>query len=232
MQDAQQRAYFEPSRELSGIKGAPLSRFDPTRSRPWSRPGNVEWNMAQLSRGSIMNLQKRGDYFEKIDYDIIDPGVDAAYRFEYGLEMLVWAQVFLMAYPRRLEGRSPEGLGRFLGHQEVPRRARHGRHQCRRLARARVRADGGRVPADKLYPLDIDKVSRATTRSKRTVIKWWDTGAIPIQLLTDRSRHDTVWNGRMAACKRPACRRDQLEPGLLKRDAGASPRARRTRRTP
>ena len=88
---------------------------------------NVEWDMAQLSRGSIMNLQKTGDYFEKIDYDLVDAGVDKAYRFEYGLEMLVWAQVHGLPH-RRLQGRRAEGLGRFLGHQEVPRRPRHGRH--------------------------------------------------------------------------------------------------------
>jgi hypothetical protein len=52
--------------------------------------------MAQLSRGSILNLQKHGDYFEKIDYSLVDDGVDPEYRFEYGLEMLLWAQV--MAY--------------------------------------------------------------------------------------------------------------------------------------
>src|SRR5215218_4907051 len=70
--------------------------------------GNVEWDLAQLSRGSIMNLQKSGDYFEKIDYDIIDPNVDAAYRFEYGLEMLVWAQV--LAYRSdQTKGAVPKG---------------------------------------------------------------------------------------------------------------------------
>src|SRR5258708_9631113 len=70
--------------------------------------GNVEWDLAQLGRGSIMNLQKTGDYFEKIDYSIIDDGVDKEYRFEYGLEMLVWAQVlayrtdaFKVAIPNR-----------------------------------------------------------------------------------------------------------------------------------
>ena len=36
--------------------------------------GNVEWDVAQLSRGIVLNLMKHGDYFEKIDYDLIDPG--------------------------------------------------------------------------------------------------------------------------------------------------------------
>ena len=36
--------------------------------------GNVEWDVVQLGRASIMNLMKKGDYFEKIDYDLVDVG--------------------------------------------------------------------------------------------------------------------------------------------------------------
>ena len=142
MNEAQIKAYYEPFEKISGIKVRAFPGSNPTKVKAMVETGNVEWDMAQLSRGSIMNLQKSGDYFEKIDYDIIDPGVDPAYRFEYGLEMLVWAQV--LAYRTdRLQGRSAEGLGRLLGHQEVPRRPRHDRHQRRQLARARIRPDGG-----------------------------------------------------------------------------------------
>ena len=76
MQEAQQRAYFEPFEKLSGIKVRAFPGSDPTKVKAMVETGNVEWDMAQLSRGSIMNLQKRGDYFEKIDYDIVDAGVD------------------------------------------------------------------------------------------------------------------------------------------------------------
>ncbi len=69
-------------------------------------------DLAQLSRGSIMNLQKRGDYFEKIDYDIVDPGVEKQFRFEYGLEMLIWAQV--LAYRTdAFKGAAPSGWADF-----------------------------------------------------------------------------------------------------------------------
>ncbi len=56
------------------------------------------------------------------------------------------------------------------------------------------------VPADKLYPLDIDKAFASYEGIKKAVVKWWDTGAVPVQLLTDREvAITTVWNGRMAA---------------------------------
>ena len=34
--------------------------------------GNVEWDVVQLSRSTVKNLMKKGDYFEKIDYDLVD----------------------------------------------------------------------------------------------------------------------------------------------------------------
>src|ERR1700681_1969257 len=75
MQEAQQRAYFEAFEKISGIKVRPFPGSDPTKVKAMVETGNVEWDMAQLSRGSITNLQKRGDYFEKIDYDLIDDSV-------------------------------------------------------------------------------------------------------------------------------------------------------------
>ncbi len=92
------------------------------------------------------------------------------------------------------------------------------------------------VPPDKrLSDRHRQGLWRATTRSRRDVIKWWDTGAVPIQLLTDREvTMTTVWNGRMAALAggRRACAAISLEPGPARSvTPGASPRAPRTRPT-
>jgi putative spermidine/putrescine transport system substrate-binding protein len=225
MQEAQQRAYFEPFEKISGIKVRAFPGSDPTKIKVMVETGNVEWDMAQLSRGSIMNLQKRGDYFEKIDYDIIDPGVDPAYRFEYGLEMLVWAQV--LAYRKdAFKGAAPNGWTDFWDTKKFPgERAMIGTSAggWPELEFALMAAG---VPADKLYPLDIDKGFASYDKIKKDVVKWWDTGAVPIQLLTDREVvMTTVWNGRMAALQAagvPAA--ISWSQGLLKRDAWGIPK--------
>jgi putative spermidine/putrescine transport system substrate-binding protein len=58
------------------------------------------------------------------------------------------------------------------------------------------------------------------------VVKWWETGAVPPQLLTDREVvMTTVWNGRMAALQEagvPAA--ISWSQGLLKRDAWGIPK--------
>lgn len=44
----------------------------------------------QLSQGSVANLRKHGDYFEKIDYDLVDTAnINPVYRTDYACDMLV-----------------------------------------------------------------------------------------------------------------------------------------------
>jgi putative spermidine/putrescine transport system substrate-binding protein len=82
------------------------------------------------------------------------------------------------------------------------------------------------VPADKVYPLDVDKALASYDKIKKDVVKWWDAGAMPTQLLTDREvTMTTVWNGRMAALQAagvPAA--VSWNQGLLKRDAWGIPK--------
>jgi putative spermidine/putrescine transport system substrate-binding protein len=225
MQETQQKAYFEPFEKATGIKVRVFPGASPTKVKAMVDTHNVEWDIAQLSRGSIMNLMTTGDYFEKIDYSLIDDGVGKEYRFEYGLEMLVWAQV--MAYRTdAFKGAVPKGWADFWDTKKFPG------------DRAMFGTSGGGWPEmefalmaagvapDKLYPLDIDKALASYSKIKKEVVKWWDTGAVPIQLLTDREvALTTVWNGRMAALQAqgvPAA--ISWSQGLLKRDAWGIPK--------
>ena len=56
--------------------------------------GTVAWDVVQLGRSTVTNLMKKGDYFEKIDYDLVDTAnIDPIYRYDYALDMLVWSEV-------------------------------------------------------------------------------------------------------------------------------------------
>jgi len=225
MQEAQQRAYFEPFEKLSGIKVVAFPGSDVTKIKAMVETGNVEWDMAQLGRSTVLNLQKRGDYFEKIDYSLVDPDVDHAYRFDYGLEMLVWAQV--MAYRTdAFKGAVPVGWKDFWDTRKFPG------------DRALIGAGSGNspelefavmaagVPPEKVYPIDMDTAFASYDKIKGDVVKWWETGAVPIQMLTDREVVATsVWNGRMAALQAagvPAA--ISWQQGLLKRDCWSVPK--------
>ena len=105
--------------------------------------GNVEWDVVQLSRGTVQNLMKQGDYFEKIDYDLVDTAnIDPVYRFDYALDMLVWAEV--MAYRTdAFKGAVPGGWADFWDTKKFPGDRALGRRRPE-LAGAGIRADGGR----------------------------------------------------------------------------------------
>jgi putative spermidine/putrescine transport system substrate-binding protein len=225
MQEAQQKAYFESFEKLSGINVRAFPGADSTKVKVMVETGNVEWDLAQLSRGSIMNLQKTGDFFEKIDYDLVDSGVGKEFRFEYGLEMLVCAQV--LAYRTdAFKGAAPTSWADFWDTKKFAGdRAMYGTSSGGWPEMEFALMASG-VEPDKLYPLDVDRALASYNKIKKDVVKWWDTGAVPIQLLTDREvTMTTVWNGRMAALQAagvPAA--INWNQGLSKRDAWGIPK--------
>jgi putative spermidine/putrescine transport system substrate-binding protein len=230
MQETQKKAYFEPFEKLSGIKVNDFAGSDYTKVKAMVDTGTVEWDLLQTSRSAVLNLTKKGEYFEPIDYSLIDPGVGEEYRFERGIDMLVWAQV--LAYRTDVFGGAvPSGWADFWDIKKFPGdRALlgAGSGNSPELEFALMAAG---VPPDKLYPLDVDKAFASYDKIKGDVVKWWETGAIPPQLLTDREVvMSSVWNGRMAAIQKagvPAA--VSWAQGLSKRDSWAVPKGAKNR---
>ncbi len=230
MQATQKKAYFEPFEKLSGIKVNDFAGSDFTKIKAMVDTNTVEWDMAQISRGSVLTLQKHGDYFEPVDYDLIDPGVGDEFRFDRGLEMLVWAQV-LGYRTDAFKGAVPSGWADFWDTRKFPG------------DRSLVGASSGNnpelefallaagVPPDKLYPLDLDMAFASYDKIRADVVKWWDTGAVPIQLLTDKEVvMSSVWNGRMEPLKKAGVPAEiSWQQGLAKRDCWAVPKGARNR---
>ena len=146
MQDAQRNAYFQPFEEMSGIKVRDFPGADLNKVKAMVETGNVEWDVVQLSQGSVANLRKHGDYFEKIDYDLVDTAnIEPAYRSDYALDMLVWSEV--MAYRTdAFNGAVPVGWEDFWDTKKFPGdRALGGAGP--EHAGAGIRLDGGRRAA-------------------------------------------------------------------------------------
>jgi putative spermidine/putrescine transport system substrate-binding protein len=82
------------------------------------------------------------------------------------------------------------------------------------------------VSPEKVYPIDIDAAFASYDKVKGSVVKWWETGAVPVQMLTDKEVVLTsVWNGRMAAVQAAGVPAAVSWPqGLLKRDCWAVPK--------
>jgi len=119
-QDAQRKAYYEPFGRLAGVTVKDFDGANINKVKAMVETGNVEWDVVQLSRSTVKNLQKKGDYFEKINYDLVDlDNIDPLYRYDYALDMLVWAQV--MAYRTdAFKGAVPNGWANFWDVKKFP----------------------------------------------------------------------------------------------------------------
>ena len=224
-QDASRKAYYEPYGRLSGVTVKDFAGADINKVKAMVETGNCEWDVVQLSRGVVHSLMKHGDYFEKIDYDMIDTAnIDPVYRDPYAMDMLVWAEV--MAYRTdAFKGAVPVGWADFWNTTKFPGdRSLIGAGALSPELEFALMAAG--VPPAKVYPIDIDAAFASLSKIKPHIVKWWETGAVPTQLLTDKEVvMASVWNGRMAAIQAAGVPAAVSWPqGMLKRDCWAVPK--------
>jgi putative spermidine/putrescine transport system substrate-binding protein len=199
-QDAQRKAYFEPFERLSGIKVIESQGPDIVKLKAMVDTNNIEYDVGEFDRAGVINLTKKGDYWEEIDYSLIDVNnIDKAFQFKYSLGMLPYAQTY--AYRTDVfKDAKPASWADFWDTKKFPgpRTMPAGSGGLTPFLEAAVLATG--VPMDKIYPMDIDKAYESLAKIKPSVVKWWEAGAIPAQMLNDKEAVLAVaWNGRIAA---------------------------------
>lgn len=61
-------------------------------------------------------------------------------------------------------------------------------------------ADG--VAPDKIYPIDIERAFKSLSRIRPSVVKFWDSGALSVQLLADKETVlSSIWSSRAQAAR-------------------------------
>lgn len=196
-QDAQREAYFKPFEELSGIKVIESEGPDPSKVKAMVDTGNVEQDIVQMDRAEIILLEKQGDYWEPIDYSLFDTAnIDEIHRYKYSVDMLPYSTV--IGWRTDVFEEEPKGQADFWNQETFPG------------PRSTAGGSGGITPylefgflangtsMDQIYPMDIDKGYEYFSQIKPYVAKFWEAGAQPAQMLTDKEAvmvHS--WNGRM-----------------------------------
>jgi putative spermidine/putrescine transport system substrate-binding protein len=225
MQEAQTQAYFEPFEKLCGIKVRAIPGADTAKVKAMVDTGNVEWDVVQLSRASVLRLNKLGKYWEYIDYGLVDvDNIDSIYRHEMAMDMLPYANV--LSYRTDVfKDKTPQSWADFWDLKAFPGpRTMVGATSNSPELEFALLADG--VPLDKIYPIDIDRAFKSYDRIKSSVVKWWETGAVPAQMLSDKEVVlATAWNGRISAIQdQGAPVAVQFNQGRLARDAWTVPK--------
>jgi putative spermidine/putrescine transport system substrate-binding protein len=225
-QDAQRKAYFEPFERLSGIKVIESQGPDPVKIKAMVDTKNIEYDIGEFDRGSVLNLLKKGDYWEEIDYSLVDvDNIDKGFQHKYALDMLPYAQIY--AYRTDVfKDAKPNGWADFWDAKKFPgpRTMPAGAGGTTPDLEAATMAAG--VPMDKVYPIDIDQAYASLGKIKSSIVKWWSAGAIPAQMLNDKEVvMGTAWNGRIAAIQATGAPvAIAWRQGTLRKDAWAVPK--------
>jgi putative spermidine/putrescine transport system substrate-binding protein len=161
---------------------------------------NYPWDVGEFDRGDVINLKNKGDYWEKINYDLFDTAnIDQAYRYDYSCAMLPYAQIY--AYRNDVfKDIKPNGWADFYDSKKFagPRAMPGGTGGLTPDLESAMFASG--ASADQIYPIDINKAYDTMTKIKKDVVKWWEAGAVPAQMLNDKEAVMAIaWNGRIAA---------------------------------
>jgi putative spermidine/putrescine transport system substrate-binding protein len=198
-QDAQREAYFKPFEQLSGIKVNEAEGPSTAQVKAMVDTGNIEWDVAEFDRAGVISLERKGDYWEEIDYSLFDTAnIDESRRYKYSVDMLPYAQV--IGYRTDVFPEAPQGWVDFWDTSKFsgPRTMISGSGGLYPFLEAALIADG--VPVDQIYPIDIDRAYDSLSKIRDSVVKWWEAGAVPAQMLTDKEAVlAVIWNGRMKA---------------------------------
>lgn len=185
--DVKREHVYEPFRKATGIEIVPVAATV-SKLLAMHRSGQMEVDLIDTGDDTLLQLHQAGalmpiDYgaFKRTNPEDIDP----AFRRKEQVGNFVYAMVLgyhKSAYPT---GKEPKNWAEFWDIKAFPgpRTLPDMASGSPNLEFALI-ADG--VAPDKLYPLDIDRAFRVMSRVKPAVPKFWDTGALSTQMLSDK----------------------------------------------
>ncbi len=188
------RIFFNDFEKDTGIQIVQTSPVDFAKLRAMVEAGNPEWTVTEIGSQDSIRAGKMG-LIEPIDPAIVDrsdfpPQARSPSVFASSLYSTI------LAYDSEefKGGKQPKGWAEFWDVKRFPGPRSLRNHPVDNLEFGLL-ADG--VPAEKLYPIDMDRAFRKLDEIKPHISVWWTTGAQPAQLLLDKEVVlATGWNGR------------------------------------
>jgi putative spermidine/putrescine transport system substrate-binding protein len=161
--------------------------------------GKPTWDVVMVATNYCLRGSEQG-LVEKLDFSKLPnaAAMPAEYRSDSSIVYETYSSVLGYSLKKFPDAASaPRTWADFWDVKKFPGRRSLRNHPLATLEAA-LMADG--VPADKLYPLDVDRAFRKLEEIKPYITVWWTSGAQSAQLLND-GEVDLVmaWNGRISA---------------------------------
>jgi putative spermidine/putrescine transport system substrate-binding protein len=198
-QEAQSKAILEPAAKRLGLT---LKQDSSPKAYPIIKTqvqsGKVTWDVVDLPTGDCLRGETEG-LFEKLDPASIPNAAQlpASLKDDYSVGYISYSTVLAYRTDAFNTSDAPKTWADFWDTKKYP-----GQRSLRNLPRPTLEialmADG--VPADKLYPLDVDRAFKKLEEIKPDIAVWWTSGGQSAQLISD-GEVDLVqaWNGRISA---------------------------------
>ncbi|QRM33289.1 ABC transporter substrate-binding protein [Microvirga sp. VF16] len=185
-------AYVKPFQAQTGIKVTPISQdFDPAQLELMAKSNNVTADVVPLIQGALASAAAKG-MLEKIDYSRFRPedlnGIVDFAKDPYGVGTLIYSYNMVWNTKKFPAGKPrPTNWAEFWDVKQFPgtRFLVAGQYGSEGPWEEALLADG--VPADKLYPMDIDRIFASLDKIKPHIRKWWTSGSEIQQLMRSGS---------------------------------------------
>ena len=195
--DIMRRHVYDPFTKETGITVMPVAATV-AKLMAMFRANNVELDLIDTGDGPLVTLGLAGA-LEPIDYGswkwTKPEDIASDYRHEFRVANFVYASV--MAYNKESfpDGKHPKNWADFWDAAKFP-----GPRSLADMATTApdlefaLLADG--VPPDQIYPIDLDRAFKSLSRIRPHIRKFWDTGALSAQMLSDKEVVlSSIWSG-------------------------------------
>lgn len=184
--DATIAAYVAPFEKETGIKvNAVKQQCAPAVVRTMVQSNRHDIDICMLSGASLITLAREG-MLTPLDYNLISAQtikeIEREVVHEYGIGAYNYAITLGFDRAKYSKGHPPASWKDFWDVKQFPgtRVLQSGAYPNQGPWEEALLADG--VPADKLYPIDVDRALKSLDKLKPAVRKWWMVGSEQEQL--------------------------------------------------
>ncbi|NGO55803.1 ABC transporter substrate-binding protein [Allomesorhizobium camelthorni] len=186
VEEVQRRTIFDPFTAATGIKVVSVPYPKLAKVEAMVSTNTVDLDFWEID-GKEVGILGRRNLLEPIDYSLLRSGLredlipNAA--LDHGVGTIVWGAGIVYSASTFKEGAHPRSwadvwdVSKFPGPRTLPDPAYH-----IGPIEAALLADG--VPADKLYPIDVDRAFASLDKIKPHIVKFWSTSPEGLNLMT------------------------------------------------
>jgi len=194
-QDAQKAAWVDKFTAKTGTAVLQDGPTDYGKLKAMVEANSPTWDVVDVEGDYAVHAGKAG-LLEKLDFTVIDKSkLDPRFVTDYSVGSFYYS--FVIGCNADAVSACPKTWADLFDTAKFPGKRTFYKWSAPGVIEAALLADG--VPADKLYPLDLDRAFKKLDTIKSDII-WWSGGAQSQQLLASaEAPFGSVWNGRMTA---------------------------------